>query len=168
MVGPKTFPTEKKKATDELKTLSTLSRFRIILKFFSLIGTFPCTLHENFTLKPIYPWTFLSKWLFVSSSLLISAIASIFYMVNKATNGFTLSKYFSSFVSSTNSSLDAAAFVAPLFISLYMAVGFIWSARSMGQSIVIFEDHIFKKIPPNAEELSFWELFLDVVIGPLM
>ena len=53
----------------------------LCLRFFSLIGIFPCTQYNDFTLKQITPWKFLSKWLFFSSTMLICAIAAVFYML---------------------------------------------------------------------------------------
>ena len=75
--------------------------------------------------------------------------------------------YLKNFVSSTHTILDAAAFVAPLVFSVYMALGLIWSASKMGKPLLVLEEHIKQKMPSNAEKLKFWD-FMDVVIAPLL
>ena len=61
----------------------------------------------------------------------------------------------------------AAAFVGPIFLTLYMGLGLIWSGSSMGQPMIALEDHIRLNMPSNSKRLTFWE-FLNVANGPLL
>ena len=79
----------------------------------------------------------------------------------------TFIEYLKDFVSSTITTLDAAAFVGPIFLTLYIGLGLVWSNSSMGQPIMTLEDHIRLNMPTNSKRLTVWE-FLNVAIGPLL
>ena len=91
-------------------------------------------------------------------------------MLDQSDMGFTWDsfiEYLKDFVSSTITTLDAAAFVGPIFLTLYIGLGLVWSNSSMGQPIMTLEDHIRLNMPTNSKRLTFWE-FLNVAIGPLL
>ena len=121
-------------------------------------------------MTPIKPWIFLTQWIVIVTILLGSYLAALWYMLDQSDMGFTwdsFTEYLKNFVSSTITTLDAAAFVGPIFLTLYMGLGLIWSSSSMGQPIMTLEDHIRLNMPTNSKRLTFWE-FLKVAIGPLL
>ena len=121
-------------------------------------------------MTPIKPWIFLSKWIVIVTILLGGYLAALWYMLDQSDMGFTwdsFTEYLKNFVSSTITILDAAAFVGPIFLTIYMGLGLIWSSSSIGQPIMTLEDHIRLNMPTNSKILTFWE-FLNVAIGPLL
>ena len=154
----------------EVRTPSVLARFNVLLRFFSSIGIFPCSFEEDSSMTPIKPWIFLSKWIVIVTILLGGYLAALWYMLDQSDMGFTwdsFTEYLKNFVSSTITILDAAAFVGPIFLTIYMGLGLIWSSSSIGQPIMTLEDHIRLNMPTNSKRLTFWE-FLNVAIGPLL
>jgi len=94
--------------------------------------------------------------------------AAWWYMLDQSTKGFnweSFTDYLKNFVASTITTLDAAAFVGPIFFTLYMGVGLIWSNSTM--PIVFLEERIKTNMPLNAKRLTCWE-FLCAAIGPLL
>ena len=121
-------------------------------------------------MTPIKPWVFLTKWIVIVTILIGGYVAALWYMLDQSIKGFTwdsFTDYLKNFVSSTITTLDAAAFVAPIFFSIYIGLGLIWSATSMGQAMIAIEEHIKFNLPSTAERLTFWEIF-DVATGPLL
>ena len=97
-------------------------------------------------------------------------MAALWYMLDQSIKGFTwesFTDYLKNLVSSTITTLDAAAFVAPIIFSIYIGLGLIWSAASTGQAIIYIEEHIKYNLPSTAERLTFWEFF-GVATGPLL
>ena len=161
---------QEKAIYDEVWTPSVLTRFNVVLRFFSSIGIFPCSFEEDSSMTPIKPWIFLTKWIVIVTLLLGGYLAALWYMLDQSDMGFTwdsFTEYLKDFVSSTITPLDAAAFVGPIFLTLYIGLGLIWSNSSMGQSIMTLEDHIRLNMPTNSKKLTFWE-FINVAIGPLL
>ena len=154
----------------EVRTPSVLARFNVPLRFFSTIGVFPCSFEEDSSMTPIKPWLFLTKWMIIVTILLGGYLAALWYMLDQSDMGFTwesFTEYLKNFVSSTITPLDAAAFVGPIFLTLYIGLGLIWSSSTMGQPMISLEDHIRLNMPSNAKRLTFWK-FLNVAIGPLL
>ena len=161
---------QEKAIYDEVMTPSVLARFNVVLRFFSSIGIFPCRFEEDFSMIPIKPWLFLTKWIVIVTILLGGYLAALWYMLDQSDMGFTWDsfiEYLKDFVSSTITTLDAAAFVGPIFLTLYIGLGLVWSNSSMGQPIMTLEDHIRLNMPTNSKRLTVWE-FLNVAIGPLL
>ena len=97
-------------------------------------------------------------------------MAALWYMLDQSIKGFTwesFTDYLKNLVSSTITTLDAAAIVAPIIFSTYIGLGLIWSAASTGQAIIYIEEHIKFNLPSTAERLTLWEFF-DVATGPLL
>ena len=161
---------QEKAIYDEVMTPSVLARFNVVLRFFSSIGIFPCSFVEDSSMTPIKPWIFLTKWIVIVTILLGGYLAALWYMLDQSDMGFTWDsfiEYLKDFVSSTITTLDAAAFVGPIFLTLYIGLGLVWSNSSMGQPIMTLEDHIRLNMPTNSKRLTVWE-FLNVAIGPLL
>ena len=82
-------------------------------------------------------------------------MAALWYMLDQSNKGFTwesFTDYLKNLVSSTITTLDAAAFVAPILFSIYIGLGLIWSAASMGSAIIVIEEHI------KVKNLYFFQL----------
>jgi hypothetical protein len=72
-------------------------------------------------------------------------VAALWYMLDQSIKGFTwesFTDYLKNFVSSTITTLDATALVAPMFFATYIGLGLIWSAASMGSALIAIEEHI--------------------------
>ena len=108
---------------------------------------------------------------YIQTSLLIGGyLAALWYMLDKSIKGFTwesFTDYLNNLLSSTITTLDAAALVSPILLSIYIGLGLIWSAASMGSAIIAIEEHIKVNLPLTAERLTFWEFF-NVATGPLL
>ena len=89
---------------NKVKTPSVLAKFNVLLRFFSVIGVFPCKFEDDFTTTVINPWIFLAKWLLITSMLLGCYITSLWYMLEQSDMGFNLKSlqtYMMNFISST-------------------------------------------------------------------
>ena len=139
-----------------------LSKFKLIFKVSSWIGTFPCFIKEGFIWKAKSPLFCISSWLLWFLVVNAGCAISIWVFISQAKEDFTVHDYFAAFFKDSKTMLDRLTFGAAIVLAYCIGTILAIQLGSKGKSLEVLTHEHFVFMPKLKKEAAMWPLLNKV------
>ena len=141
-----------------------LAKFYSILKIGSFFGVFPCTIKETGVWKAKSALFCRSSWFLLALLVHSGCAISIWLLISKAKDEFSLYDYFAAFFKDSPTILARLTFGGPIITSYSLGFILAFQLGGKGKTLELLTLSKFAYMPKMKKEAKVWPLLQKVIL----